>query len=349
MSTLTRLVTAGLAAALSLTAATATATVSAAPVESPPATGQHVTLSQAGNYPTEQQRDGVFSLSWTSAGTEDLTGPTHFTIDLPPGVTTGGAMFYSMPPDYTFTQTVSADGRHLEAVVLRHRAPGRSDFMKVTVHAAGTGPITGAITALVANPNDPDPTGHVSTHLFGGDQQPPAIPPVPQVDGVDTTTGPGTGGTPVTVTGTGLYGAMVLIGGVAAPGTCTDTACTVTTPGGSDTADITVVAPGGTVPAPADFEYTGAPPPRPVPSIVHLTPNGPGQDGEQVIIVGDDLAAGTVAFDGDPAAHFSCGPQLCTATAPAADAPGPVDVTVTTAGGTSAPLPFTYTPPPSHP
>ncbi|WP_331743150.1 IPT/TIG domain-containing protein [Kitasatospora sp. NBC_01300] len=346
MSTLTNLVRAGLAAALTATAVVAGATASpAAPTDNPPATGPHVVLGQAGNYPSEQQRVGVFSLSWSSVGTEDLIGPTHFTVDLPPGVTTNGAMFYSMPPDYTFTESVSPDGRHLEAVLLGNRAPGRSDFMKITLIAAGTGPITGAITALVANADDQDPTGHLSTHVFGGDQPAPVLPAAPQVDTVSTTAGPGVGGTPVTLTGTGLTGAMVLIGGQPAPGNCTDTACTVTTPGGSGSADITVAGPSGTTSAPADFTYTGAAPPLPpVPSGISLTPNGKVPDGEQLIVLGRDLAGGTVAIDGDPAPHFSCGPQLCTATAPASSRPGPVDVTVTTAGGTSTPVPFTYSP-----
>ncbi|MEV7602639.1 IPT/TIG domain-containing protein [Kitasatospora sp. NPDC089797] len=344
MSTLTTLVRAGLAAALAATAVVTGATASAAaPTDDPAATGPHVVLSQAGNYPSEQQRDGVFSLSWASVGTEDLMGPTHFTVDLPPGVTTSGAMFYSMPPDYTFTEHVSSDGRHLEAVLLGNRAPGRSDFMKIALHANGTGPITGAITALVANADDQDPTGHLSTHVFGGDQPAPALPAAPRVDAVDTATGPGAGGTPVTLSGSGLAGAMVLFDGVPAPGSCTDTACTVTTPGGSGTAGITVAGPSGSTDAPADFTYTGAAPPLPpVPSSLHLTPNGSGPDGAELIIVGYDLAGGTVAFDGDPAVHYSCGPQLCTATAPPADGPGPFDVTVTTAGGTSAPVPFTY-------
>ncbi|MBD0672648.1 IPT/TIG domain-containing protein, partial [Streptomyces sp. CBMA156] len=257
MPTIIRLVSAGLAAALSLTAAASTAgavtadavtaKAAAGPAEPRTVPKQRVVLTQAGNYPTEQNRQGVFSVSWSSIGTEDLTGPTHFTVDLPPGLTTGGALFYSTPYDYTFTETVSPDGRHLEAVLDGNRRAGAQEFMKIPVVAEGTGPVTGAITARVANAADTIPTGHVSTHLLGVGTLPPLFAPPPRIDDVSATTGPGAGGTPVAVTGAGLAGAMVLIGGVPAPGSCTDTACAVTTPGGSGSAAVTVVGPGGTV------------------------------------------------------------------------------------------------------
>ncbi|MBO1416402.1 IPT/TIG domain-containing protein [Streptomyces sp. FH025] len=349
MPTLIRLAGVGLAAVLSVTTAAVTTAAttpaaSAASVDGPTVMRQRVVLTQAGNYPTEQNRDGVFSVSWRSIGQEDLTGPTHFSVDLPPGVTTDGAMFYSTPYDYTFTQTVSPDGRHLEAVLQGNRRPGTDEFMKIHVHAAGTGPITGAITATVANANDLIPTGHVSTYLFGLGPLPPTIGSLPYVDGVSATTGPGTGGTPVTLTGHGMAGAMVLIGGVPAPGTCTDTACTVTTPGGSGSAAVAVVGTGGTLHVPTPFDYVGAPPALPsAPVLSGLnTPSGPVAGGTQIIVTGDELASGTVAFGGVPASRSSCGPQLCTATAPATDGAGPVEVTVTTAGGTSAPVTYTY-------
>ncbi|MEU1288633.1 IPT/TIG domain-containing protein [Kitasatospora sp. NPDC005856] len=71
---------------------------------------------------------------------------------------------------------------------------------------------------------------------------------------------------------------------------------------------------------------------------------GPGTGGTPVTVTGESLAGAMVLIGGRPAARHSCGPQLCTATAPAADRPGLVDVTVTAAGGTSGPVTFTYTP-----
>ncbi|GAB7187571.1 IPT/TIG domain-containing protein [Kitasatospora sp. Ki12] len=362
---ITRLAKAGVAAALSVTTLTTGAVLTAgtaaaatpkgsapaipAPKASTPAvstSAQHVTVSQSGNYPGGFFTTGNMSASWVSAGTADLTGPTHFTVDLPPGVTTDGAMFYSTPYDYTFTETLSPDGRHLEAVLTGTRVVGKSEFMKLNLRTTPGVPITGVITVTAANPNDTDPTGHVSRYDLGtGGYLPATVQAAPAATGLGTTTGPGTGGTAVTVSGSNLAHGMVLVGGVPAAGSCTDTACTVTTPGGSGSVPVSVVTPGGTATATATFDYTGATPPAPpAPSVSSLSPaSGPVAGGTRVNVIGSNLTYGTVAFGGVPAAHVSCGPSFCTATAPAGAQPGPVNVTVTTAGGTSASATYTYT------
>ncbi|MFI2612237.1 IPT/TIG domain-containing protein [Kitasatospora sp. NPDC018619] len=349
---ITRLATAGLATALSVTTLAAgavlapAATATAAPAGTPAASAQHVTVSQNGNYPGGFFTTGTMSVGWTVSGTADLTGPTHITLDLPPGVTTDGAMFFPTPQDYTFTTALSPDHRHLEAVFTATRPVGSYNFMKLNLATTPGVPVVGVITATVANPNDTDPTGHVAGYDLGSGSRPPAaVRPAPAVTGLDTATGPGTGGTAVTVSGSGLADGMVLVGGVPAPGRCTDTACTVTTPGGTGSAPVSVVTPGGTAVAPGAFDYTGAPPPAPAAPVVSgLSPaSGPAAGGTRVYLSGSDLTYGSVAFGGVPATHVSCGPSACTATAPAAAGPGPVDVTVTTAGGTSAPAAYTYT------
>ncbi|MEU6971623.1 IPT/TIG domain-containing protein [Kitasatospora aureofaciens] len=342
---ITRLAAAALGAALSMTFLTTGAAV-AAPADTPSNSAQHVTVSQSGNYPGGFFTSGNMAASWVSSGTSDLTGPTHFTVDLPPGVTTDGAMFYSTPYDYTFTETLSPDGRHLEAVLTGTRVVGKSEFMKLSLRTTPGVPVAGVITVTAANPNDTDPTGHVSRYDLGsGSHLPATVQAAPAVTGLGTTTGPGAGGTPVTVSGSNLAHGMVLVGGVPAVGTCTDTACTVTTPGGSGSAPVSVVTPGGTAIAPAGFDYTGAAPPAPpVPVVSSLTTtSGPVTGGTGVYVQGTNLTYGSIAFGGVPAAHVSCGPSFCSATAPAGAAPGPVDVTVTTAGGTSAPVTYTYT------
>ncbi|MFI9162171.1 IPT/TIG domain-containing protein [Kitasatospora aureofaciens] len=342
---ITRLAAATLGAALSMTLLTTGAAV-AAPADTPSTSAQHVTVSQSGNYPGGFFTSGNMAASWVSSGTSDLTGPTHFTVDLPPGVTTDGAMFYSTPYDYTFTETLSPDGRHLEAVLTGTRVVGKSEFMKLSLRTTPGVPVTGVITVTAANPNDSDPTGHVSRYDLGsGSRLPATVQAAPAVTGLGTTTGPGAGGTPVTVSGSNLAHGMVLVGGVPAAGTCTDTACTVTTPGGSGSAPVSVVTPGGTATAPAGFDYTGAAPPAPPAPVVSslTTTSGPMTGGTGVYVQGTNLTYGSIAFGGVPAAHVSCGPSFCSATAPAGAAPGPVDVTVTTAGGTSAPVTYTYT------
>ncbi|MFF2548593.1 IPT/TIG domain-containing protein [Kitasatospora sp. NPDC058063] len=348
---ITRLAKAGLAAALSVTTlATGAVLVTGATAEAatPAAStsAQHVTVSQSGNYPGGFFTTGNMSVAWTVSGTADLTGPTHITLDLPPGVTTDGAMFFPTPPDYTFTTALSPDHRHLEAVFTATRAVGSYNFMKLNLATTPGVPIVGAITATVANPNDADPTGHVSGYDLGSKSYLPAtVQAAPAVTGLDTATGPGTGGTAVTVSGSNLANGMVLVGGVPAPGRCTDTACAVTTPGGTGSTPVSVVTPGGTASAPVTFDYTGAPPPAPAaPVVSSISPvSGPAVGGTRVYLFGSNLTYGSVAFGGVPATHVSCGPTACTATAPAGAQPGAVGVTVTTAGGTSAPVTYTYT------
>ncbi|MFF3271220.1 IPT/TIG domain-containing protein [Streptomyces chrestomyceticus] len=324
------------------------ATTPASPPASPPAsaTGPNVAVSQAGNYPTQPNSYGNFSVRWTSAGTADTTGITHLTVDLPPGLTTGGALMYSTPYDYTFDQTVSPDGRHLEATFRGTRVPGRGDFMKVQVSSGAERP-SGVIRATVANRDDVDATDNVSTYTVNGPQRPADVPRRPVVTGIGTTTGPGAGGTAVTVTGTGLDDGFVLFGAdQATMSHCTATQCTATTPGGSGSVPVTVVTPGGAADAPGGFAYTGpppAPPAAPVVTGLNRT-SGPSQGGTSVYVLGKNLAGGTIAFGDAPAAHVSCGKSFCSGTSPAGS--GTVHVTVTTAGGTSATVDadrFTYT------
>ncbi|MGV9271000.1 IPT/TIG domain-containing protein [Kitasatospora sp. NPDC003701] len=344
-----RLVRGGVTAALAVATLTAgTVVADAATTASPTArtavTGPNVSVTQAGNYPIFPVDNTNFSVTWTSSGTADLTGVTHLTVELPPGLTTNGATITSFP-DYSFTETVSPDGRRLDAFFTGNRAPGRSEFMKVYVASHGTRP-SGTIKVTAANRNDANPADNVSTYLLGSGPQAPATQAAPAVTGISTVTGPGTGGTAVTLTGTNLDNGFVLFGGSVAAGACTATGCTVTAPGGTGSTPVTVVTPGGSAAAPAAFDYTGAAPPAPAAPVVTglTTSTGPAAGGTGIYVQGSGLAAGTVLFGGVPATRSSCGPTLCSATAPAGT--GVVDVTVTTPGGTSATVAgdrYTYT------
>lgn len=255
---ITRLVRGGLAAALAVTTLTvaAAAVATAAPTAvATTVSGPNVTVTQAGNYPIFPVDNTNFSVTWKSTGTADVTGVTRLTVDLPPGLTTTGALMYSTPNDYTFTQTVSPDGRRLEAVFTGARAPGRSDFMKVQVSSHGTRP-SGVITVTAANKDDADPSDNVSRYLLGSGLQAPVTPAAPAVTALAPSTGPAAGGTAVTITGTGLTNGFALFGNTSASASCTDTACVVTAPTGSGTVPVTLVTPGGSAATPTAFTYT---------------------------------------------------------------------------------------------
>ncbi|MFM7251599.1 MAG: IPT/TIG domain-containing protein, partial [Ilumatobacteraceae bacterium] len=169
--------------------------------------------------------------------------------------------------------------------------------------------------------------------------------PVPTVSAVSPASGPTSGGTSVTITGTGFVsGASVKFGSLSATGVVVVSPTQVTavspatvTPG---TVSVVVTTSGGnSVPAGAqgaaadDFEYVA-----PVPSVVSVSPaSGPTSGGTLVTVTGTGFVTGaSVAFDGlAPVAATVVSPTVLSVVSPATVTPGKVDVTVTTTGGTS--------------
>jgi len=176
----------------------------------------------------------------------------------------------------------------------------------------------------------------------------------PAITSVSPNSGPTTGGTSVTITGTNFTGATaVSFGGTAATSFTVNsaTSITATSPARSaGTVDITVTTSGGTSSTSAadQFTYTAAPTPTPAPAITSVSPtSGPDTGGTSVVITGTNFSGATaVSFGGTAATSFTVnsGTQI-TATSPA-HAAGAVDIRVTTSGGTSAITAgdqFTYT------
>jgi RHS repeat-associated protein len=170
---------------------------------------------------------------------------------------------------------------------------------------------------------------------------------LPTVTAISPAAGATSGGSMVTITGTGFSGASVVsFGSVPAVSytVVSGTQITATTPAQSaGMVDITVTTPGGqSATSPADqFTYS------PAPAITSVTPpSGPLNGGTSVTITGSGFSgASVVSFGSVPAASYSVvsGTQI-TATTPAQSA-GMVDITVTTPGGQSATSPadqFTY-------
>ena len=121
--------------------------------------------------------------------------------------------------------------------------------------AAGTGG-TYPLTITAANGVSPDATQSFTLTIAANE---------PAVTGLSPTTGPASGGTLVTITGTGFTGATVVDFGIMAASSVTvvnATTITAVSPAGSGIANVTVITPGGTSAiSPADqFTYTLAPP-----------------------------------------------------------------------------------------
>ncbi len=167
-------------------------------------------------------------------------------------------------------------------------------------------------------------------------------PALPNVTGVSPSFGPASGGTPVTITGTGFNSVTsVHFGSVSVTPTVeSETTIRATAPAGTGVVDVTVTVPGGKSPrVPADrFSYT--------PVVSGISPNtGPQVGGTEVVITGTNFAGvSAVKFGGSPAKSFKdeSGTEVIAFSAAGV---GTVDVTLTGPGGTSTAVAadkFTY-------
>jgi hypothetical protein len=173
--------------------------------------------------------------------------------------------------------------------------------------------------------------------------------PPPTVTSVTPASGPTSGGTTLTITGTGFVtGATVSVGGSAATGvTVVDsTTLTATTPAhAAGAVSLAVTIPGGqSATMAAAFTYVG-----PAPAVTSVTPaSGSTGGGTGVTITGSNFASGATVTIGGAAATAVTVVNGTTITASTpAHAAGAVSVTVTNADGQSGTVAsgFTYTAP----
>ncbi|MBH0054920.1 IPT/TIG domain-containing protein [Salinibacterium sp. SWN139] len=163
----------------------------------------------------------------------------------------------------------------------------------------------------------------------------------PAISDVDPASGPTTGGTAVTITGTGFTGSTgVTFDGDAGTSftVVSATEITVTSPAHA-VGDVEVIIqhPAGASDA-GEFTYT------PVPVISSMTPDfGPIAGGTAVTITGTDFTGATgVTFDGTDGTSFTVESDTEIAVSSPAHALGAVDVIIERASGDSAPATFTY-------
>ena len=146
--------------------------------------------------------------------------------------------------------------------------------MKFGATAATTFTVNSATSITATSPAEAAGTVDVTVTTGGGtsatrapaDQFTYTVPPRPTVTGVSPTTGPTTGGTSVTITGTNFTGATAVTFGATAATTFTvnsATSITATSPAeAAGTVDVTVTTPGaphGATPAADQFTYVGVP------------------------------------------------------------------------------------------
>jgi hypothetical protein len=168
--------------------------------------------------------------------------------------------------------------------------------------------------------------------------------PVPSLNSISPGQGTISGGTTVTLTGSGLTGATaVAFGGTAATSFTvnSDTQITAVAPAGTGIVLVTVTGPGGTSNA-VSYIYVV------IPAITSISPNsGPIAGGNSVTLTGTTFIGPLTVQFGTTATFFTIDSVTqITATAPAGAA-GTVVVTVSGSGGTSNGVAYTYVPVPT--
>lgn len=298
-------------------------------------TNYNTTLSM---YPTTPSFSGsgvppfyVYPLSDTSI-TQPLLPPAVTGITPPSGPTAGST-------------SVTISGANLANATA-------VDFGAVagTVTADAAGSIT-ATSPAVSSPGTVDITvttaGGTSTRNVS--DQFTYLAPAPTISGISPGTGPETGGTVVTISGSNLEDATAVDFGLQPATVTTDLAGSIVakSPPGTGTVDVTVTTASGTATSPTQFTYEVPPPP---PSISGIAPaSGSVAGGTSVTISGANLENATaVDFGAAAAAISSDSAASIVVTTPAGL--GTVNVTVTTPGGTtSSPVQYVYTVPPGFP
>ncbi|MBB5476317.1 IPT/TIG domain-containing protein [Micromonospora parathelypteridis] len=332
------------------------------PDEGPQSGGQTVTITGTGFIPggTTVTFDGVPATGVTVApGGTSLTAVTPAGAIGPASVVASTVNGTAPPLGYTYL----ADG---SAAVVTDLAPASGPTVggtTVTITGTGFAEVRGVdfnglpgtdftvdqagTTITVVSP--PNPAGPALVELVfpaGRVTAPTFTYIAPTITTVVPNSGPNTGGTTVTITGTGFTGATGVTFGDT-PGTnlvvdpSGSSLTVVTPPGPVGPVDVSVLLPGANAGAPDGFTYVAA-----APTAGAITPDeGPQSGGQTVTITGTGFIPGgtTVTFDGAPATGVTVNPQGTSLTAVTpSGAIGPAVVVVTTGGGSSAELDYTY-------
>jgi len=203
----------------------------------------------------------------------------------------------------------------------------------VTYSVPATGSTVPGFSATDANGNQLYDSGSSAFLLLAA-----GFTPAPRVTAVSASQGPASGGTSVTITGTGFTGATQVSFGATPAAAFTvvnDNSVTATAPAApAGTVDVTVTGPGGTdTTTPIDlFTFVAAP------TVGAISPDsGAFNTTPVVMITGTGFTgATTVSFGDQPTAFTVVSDTQISATAPLGTGVDTVPVTVTTVGGTSA-------------
>lgn len=239
--------------------------------------------------------------------------------------------------DVYLSTTCSTGGRGSHPATFTAWVGVTWDFTAAVVSygALSTGPsVDPTFSAFDANGNEIYNVSNNAYLLLG-----PNYVPVPRLISLSGTIGPASGGTSVTISGTGFTGATaVAFGGTAAASFVVngDTSITVVTPvTGAGTVDVTVTTAGGTNALSPNDRFTFVA----TPTVSSVSPNrGTIWGSTSVTITGTHFTAvNSVQFGGTGTSFTINSDTSITALSPVGETPADtVDVTVSSIGGTSA-------------
>ena len=313
-------------------------------------TGATTVTFGAGNHGTTVHVTGTTTLTVTTP--HHSLGTVTVTVTTPGG--TSGNEPYTYDPVPTLTKVTPSAGTLGGTVVTLTGTGFRTGATSVTFGAGNHGTtihVLGTTSLTVKAPGHTAATVTVTVTTPGGtsNAKPYTYDPIPTLGSVTPSAGKVSGGTPVTLTGTGFVTGATSV----KFGTTTARSWTVTSPTtivavteahGAGTVTVTVTTPGGT----SDIgHYTY----DPVPTLTKVTPSaGKLIGGTVVTLTGTGFRTGatTVTFGAGnhgTTVHVT-GTSTLTVKSPG-HSPGTVTVTVTTPGGTSGTKRFTYDPVPT--
>ena len=219
-------------------------------------------ISVGGSTDTESWCDDTMCLAATPAG---APGAAAVAVTTPTGTASAGSFTYTssvadLPPTVTLVSPASGAAGTTVTVYGTYLTGGSVAFGKV----AGISPScsassctvtapsgSGTVSVTVKTPYGTSPASVNADFLYQA-----ATVPAPVVTGISPSTGPASGGTGVTISGSNLSGGAVAFGSATATNvSCSTSSCTAISPVGTGSVNVAVTTTGGTATAPQQFTY----------------------------------------------------------------------------------------------